>query len=49
VPPSGLAGRDAATLAGLSDLVTLTTLIDELNDRARTQLASRLTMTSHLV
>jgi hypothetical protein len=40
---------EAAALAGLADLVRLTTLIDELNDRAREQLAPRLTVTSHLV
>ena len=39
---------EAAALAGLADLVRLTTLIDELNDRAREQLAPRLTVTSHL-
>jgi hypothetical protein len=40
---------EAAALTGLADLVSLTTLIDELNDRAREQLAPRLTVTSHLV
>jgi len=39
---------EMAALAGLADLVMLTTLIDELNDRAREQLAPRLTVTSHL-
>jgi hypothetical protein len=34
----GSAG-DAAALAGLADLVSLTVLIEELNVRARTQLA----------
>jgi len=39
---------EAAALAGLADLVRLTTVIDELTDRAREQLAPRLTVTSHL-
>jgi hypothetical protein len=40
---------DAAALSGLADLASLTMLIEELNTRARTQLAPRLTVTSHLV
>jgi hypothetical protein len=39
---------DGDALVGLADLVTLTRLIEELNERARRALAPRLTVTSHL-
>ena len=39
---------DGDALVGLADLVTLTRLIEELNERARPALVPRLTVTSHL-
>ena len=39
---------DGDALVGLADLVTLTRLIEELNERARRALAPGLTVTSHL-
>lgn len=39
---------DGDALVGLADPVTLTRLIEELNERARRALAPRLTVTSHL-
>jgi hypothetical protein len=46
-PQRGLGG-EVGVLTDLADLVSLTLLIEELSDRARTQLAPRLTVTSHL-
>jgi hypothetical protein len=39
---------DGEALLGLADLVTLTRVIEELNEQARRLLAPRLTVTSHL-
>ncbi|HWM03235.1 MAG TPA: hypothetical protein VNP92_12960 [Actinophytocola sp.] len=44
----GCRGRRRDALVGLADLVTLTRLVEELNQQARRALAPRLTVTSHL-
>lgn len=42
-------GGDAAALAELADLVTLTALVERLNEQVRVHLAPRPTVTSHLL